>query len=131
MSPATLAERRPLVPPPDGDEKRDEILTCRRALLRLLTRRPNEIVTQADVCDEIGLHVGRGAIGNAAVRLRRDLAIEGVPGPGGGYVLLMPVPTLGLQRCANCASRTVFSECPRARRDEVNLNCKCWGWSHA
>lgn len=106
-----------------------DALTTRRALLRLTERRPNEIVTTADVCGELGYEVGRGAIGNAAVRLRRDIAIEGVPGSGGGYVKLVPMPTLGGERCANCCHREpTTSACERTHWPHVNLNCRCWGW---
>lgn len=110
-----------------SDTLHSDALTTRRALLRLTERRPNEIVTTADVCAELGYEVGRGAIGNAAVRLRRDIAIEGVPGSGGGYVKLVPMPTLGAERCANCRHRN-SSACERTHWPRVNLNCRCWGW---
>jgi|GEM_PF-2273833 len=109
--------------------RHSDALTTRRALLRLTERRPNEIVTTADVCEELGYEVGRGAVGNAAVRLRRDIAIEGMPGSGGGYVKLVPMPTLGAERCANCRHRELgTSACNRTHWPHVGLNCRCWGW---
>jgi hypothetical protein len=102
-------------------------LTTRRALLRLLDRRPNEVIGLADVCDELGRAVVRESVHKAATTLARDLPIESVRGPGGGYVLLRPMPTLGAERCANCEHRTADGWCPRTRR-AVDLNCHCWGW---
>jgi hypothetical protein len=104
-----------------------ESLTSRRALLRLTERRPNEVVTLADICAELGHGITQGALHNVASSLKRDLPIEGVPGHGGGYVKLVPVPTLGPNRCAGCRHRTPLSWCPRTRR-EVGLNCWCWGY---
>jgi hypothetical protein len=125
MTPATTTKRFTI---PPGAHHSD-LLTTRRALLRLTERRPNEIVTTADVCEELGYEVGRGAINNAAVRLRRDVAIEGVPGSGGGYVKLVPMPTLGAERCANCCHRSALtSACTRTHWPHVGLNCRCWGW---
>ena len=134
MSTATLTRPRPLVPPPTGSREHADALTCRRALLRLFMRRPNQIITHADVCAELGHDVGRGGLNNAAAALRRDMPIEGVSRAGGGYVLLVPMPTLGSERCANCSRRTPLSTCRRVRRagqahgTEVGLNCWCWGW---
>lgn len=102
-------------------------LTTRRALLRLMDRRPNEVIGYPDVCEELGRRVVRESIHKAAVSLARDLPIESVRGPGGGYVLLRPLPTLGAERCANCGHRLANSWCSRTRR-EVDLNCRCWGW---
>lgn len=125
MTPATTTKRFTIA----GTAHHSDVLTCRRVLLRLTERRPNEIVTTADVCDELGFEVSRGAINNAAVRLRRDIAIEGVPGSGGGYVKLVPMSTLGGQRCANCRHRQpVTSACDRTHWPRVGLNCRCWGW---
>jgi len=125
MTPATTTKRFTI--PPNAHHS--DLLTTRRVLLRLTERRPNEIITTADVCAELGFEVGRGAINNAAVRLRRDIAIEGVPGSGGGYVKLVPMPTLGAERCANCCHRSpVTSACDRTHWPHVGLNCRCWGW---
>lgn len=131
MTPAATTKR--FATPPNWVAPHSDRLTTRRALLRLTERRPNEIVTTADVCAELGYEVGRGAIGNAAVRLRRDIAIEGVPGSGGGYVKLVPMPTLGAERCANCWHRDPGREpgtsaCDRTHWPRVGLNCRCWGW---
>jgi len=125
VTPATTAKRFF----PSSGTHHSDALTTRRALLRLTERRPNTIVTTADVCEELGYEVGRGAVGNAAVRLRRDIAIEGVPGSGGGYVKLVPMPTLGYERCANCKHRGhVTVACERTHWPRVGLNCRCWGW---
>jgi hypothetical protein len=125
MTPVTQTKRFTIRP----RAHRSELLTTRRALLRLTERRPNEVVTTADVCEELGYEVGRGAVGNAAVRLRQDIAIEGVPGNVGGYVKLVPMPTLGVERCANCRHREpLTSACERTRWPHVGLNCVCWGW---
>jgi len=125
MTPATTAKRFTIPPA----TRHSDALTTRRALLRLTERRPNTIVTTADVREELGYKVGRGAINNAAVRLRRDVAIEGVPGSGGGYVKLVPMPTLGVERCANCRHREpLTSACERTHWPHVGLNCVCWGW---
>lgn len=114
---------------PTGPPARSESLTTRDVLLRLVFRRPNEIITTADVCAELGYEVGRGAIGNAVNRMRKNLPIEGVPGSGGGYVLLFPMLTLGGERCANCAHRTPDGICERIGDVRPNLNARCWGWT--
>jgi len=123
MTPATTTKRFTI--PPNAHHS--DLLTTRRALLRLTERRPNEIVTRSDVCEELGYEVGRAAIANAKTSLRRDVALEGVP--GGGYVKLVPMPTLGAERCANCCHRSALtSACDRTHWPHVGLNCRCWGW---
>lgn len=112
---------------PTGPPARSESLTTKSALLRLATRRPNTIITTADVCAKLGYEVSRGAINNAAKRLRLDMALEGVP--RGGYVLLVPMLTLGAERCANCAHRTPAGICERIGDVRPNLNARCWGWT--
>lgn len=124
MTPATTTKRFTITTTHHSD-----LLTTRRALLRLTERRPNEVVTRADICAELGYEVSRGAIGNAAVHLRCDVAIEGVLGSVGGYVKLVPMMTLGAKRCANCQHREpLTSACERTRWPRVGLNCVCWGW---
>ena len=119
---------RTIILPPEGMRERSDALTTRRALLRLVFRRPNEVINLADICDELGYEVCRTALHNAVNSLRRDLPIEGVTGSGGGYVLLEPTLPLTAERCVNCRHRTLLSSCKRTRRAEVGLNCRCWGW---
>ena len=104
-------------------------LTARRALLRLLTTHPNEVIGHALVCEELGHHVSHAAVHAAAKRLGRDMAIESVLGTGGGYIHLVPVLSLGRERCCNCASRTPFSTCQRLGGRPVKANHRCWGWT--
>ena len=131
--PAVLATPGPFIGPPPGMQERTDRLTARRALLRLTDARPNELITYADVCAELGHEVSRSTVCLAATSgpsaLSRDLPIEGVVGTGGGYVKRQPMPTLAAERCVNCAHRTPLSTCTRLKGRPVGLNCRCWGWS--
>ena len=106
-------------------------LTARRALLRLLTAHPNEVIGHRRVCDELGHHVSHAAVHAASKRLGRDMAIESLHGTGGGYVHLMPVLSLGRERCCTCASHTLLGTCKRLSGRPVQPNERCWGWTHA
>lgn len=106
--------------------------TARRALLYLLTTRPNEVVTKADVCEALGFEVTAQAVSNAAGLLRSGdlgLAITSRGGSRGGYVLLVPVPARGAKRCANCRSRSRRGTCSVLRDQSTGLNDWCGGWS--
>lgn len=126
--PVSLTEARragPVITPPDGYLEREQALTTRRALLRLLTQAPNTVVTRADVCRELGRVVGRVAVSTAAKRLRRDMAIEAVP--GGGYVYLVPVPASGEDCCDTCGA-CAYLGCLRLHGRPVDGREWCWGW---
>lgn len=118
--------RRPLVPPPAGHETRTARLTARRALLRLLTRYPNRIVTHAEVEAEVGEPVSHRALSNAATSLRADIAIRTKAGPGGGYVLCIPEWSTSLStRCNTCEHFTVLGHCRELDREVLNWQ-RCW-----
>jgi hypothetical protein len=101
-------------------------LTARRVLLRLLTRRPNVVVTYTQVRAELGTDIGHAAVSNAAMKLRRDMNVESLIGAGGGYVLLAAVPAPGKDSCRNCANRTHYYWCKRLHMD-VGPGEWCWG----
>ena len=103
-------------------------LTARRALLRLLTAHPNEVIGHRRVCDELGHHVSHAAVHAASKRLGRDMAIESLHGTGGGYVHLMPVLSLGRERCCTCASWDAGT-CRRLEGRPVKANQRCFGWT--
>ena len=63
----------PIISPPPGHAERVKRLSAKRALLRLLTRNPNRIVTHAEVEAEVGEAVSKGAVSQAATALRKIL----------------------------------------------------------
>jgi len=104
----------------------DTVTTC-RALLRLLVAYPNASVTVADVSCELGRQASRQAVHQAAQRLRRDLPIESIHSPRGGYVLLQPISAYGTDSCESCSCyRRDFC---RLLRRYVGRRQWCWGWS--
>lgn len=131
-----MAARSALIEPPAGKLEYDAYLNAARVVRYLLTNRPNEVVTHADVCEALGYEVTPQAVCNAVGRLTRGsygLPIITNRRAGGGHILLVPVLTLGRERCANCSSRTPLSVCrlisrPRYARI-VNPNQWCRGWS--
>lgn len=111
-------------------------LTSTKVLRHLLSNRPNQIVTTGDVCDALGYRITPQAISNAVGKLTGGaygLPIIANHGPGGGYILLVPVLTLGAERCANCSHRDPRSVCELMSRPRyariVGLNEWCQGWS--
>ena len=124
MNPPTdvtfVAKRNPAV----------DILSTRRALLRLFTTRPNEVVTHEDVCKALSRNVSGAAVHNAVTTLRRDMVIESRLGSGGGYVHLVPVPTIGLRRCVFCCYRDGEGLCEKTGQI-VGPNMVCGGWKEA
>ena len=119
-----------------GHDGCSDRLTSTKVLRHLLSNRPNQIVTTGDVCDALGYRVTPQAISNAVGKLTGGtygLPVIANHGPGGGYILLVPVLTLGPERCANCAHRAPLSVCRLTSRPRytriVNLNEWCRGWS--
>jgi hypothetical protein len=117
----------PIIPPPPGHADRIKRLSAKRALLRLLTRNPNTIVTHAEVEAEVGGPVSAGAVSNAATALRVDIAVRSKAGPGGGYVLLVPVDGYR-ECCVDCRHRTALSHCRELDREVTGIEW-CWGWT--
>jgi hypothetical protein len=130
----------PPIAPPRGAREHEDVLTTRRALLRLFHDHPNELVTRAMIHEEMGHEVSDQAVWLVVRSLRRDWTIESVTGPGGGYVSLQPILTLGRKRCCTCSHRTSLSTCAHVRVPlgldgerrpvEALPNRGCWGWDH-
>lgn len=125
-----------IVSPPAGKAERERQASSTQVLRHLLTNRPNQVVRHADVCEALGYPVTPQAVCNAARRL--SSGPYGMPiithhGAGGGHILLVPVLTLGSERCANCVQRTPLSVCKLTSRPRytrlVKLNEWCRGWS--
>ncbi len=105
--------------------------TSAQVLRFLLAMRPNRVVTCEDVCGALGYKITAQAVSNTVAKLKRGrwgLPIVAHHGRGGGYILLVPVLTLGSERCANCASRGRDSKCSTLRGEAVDLNSWCRGW---
>lgn len=119
------AESQPLITPPDGYREREEALTTRRALLRLLTSSPNRVVTHAEVCAELGRIVSPKATSKAAISLRRDMPIEAFA--SGGYMFLLPVPAHGPDTCETCAAHAYLG-CRRLGCRPVADGDWCGAW---
>ncbi len=119
-----------------GRDHCSDRLTSTKVLRYLLSNRPNQVVTCEDVCDALGYRITPQAISNAIGKLQAGacgLPVIANHGTGGGYILLVPVLTLGPERCVNCGHRTPLSVCkltsrPRCTRF-VGLNEWCKGWS--
>lgn len=114
-----------LITPPDGYLEREQALTTRRALLRLLTASPNTVVKRDDVCLELGREVTSQTIAGAVRRLRRDMAVIGLP--AGGYMYIVPVPATGAGCCATCAAHAYLG-CRRLGCRPVESREWCGAW---
>ena len=127
MSPALLQT-------PDGYDATRHAAHASRVLRYLLTTYPNQVVAHRDVCEVLGYEVTPQATSNAATRLRAGafgLNIVARAGKGGGYVLQVPVPAAGRQRCATCAACSLIGTCKRLKGRPVEPGEWCWSWSCA
>lgn len=125
-----------IIAPPAGKAEQERRASSTQVLRHLLSNRPNQVVTHADVCEALGYAITPQAVCNAARSLRSGpfgMPIVTHHGPGGGHILLVPVLTLGRERCLNCASRTPLGACRLTSRPRcprlVDLNEWCKGWS--
>jgi hypothetical protein len=105
--------------------------TAGRALLQLLTARPNTWTSSADVIDLLGRSVSEQAVSNAAGRLRRGrLGLAIVGRPGRGYMLLVPEQSSGPERCEVCRLMSPLETCchEAMRGRPVEPGQWCGGW---
>ena len=101
-------------------------LTTQRALLRLLTESPNEVVTRHEVCAELGHEVSRNAVSKAARRLALVMPIDGIMGRSGGYRYLVVVRGEDGHVCGTCARYGRYGVCKRLKR-RVSITHSCGG----
>jgi hypothetical protein len=122
-----------VIAPPVGHEAREQNLSARRALLRVLTRNPNRIVSHHEVEVEAGRPLSHPSVSMAAKSLGRDMAIRARGGPGGGYALVVPVrASVGewSETCRSCAYQTPLGHCRELDR-ETDEAAWCLGWTNA
>lgn len=115
---------------PAGYVATDKASHASAVLRYLLTTYPNQTISHEDVVEILGYRVGRTATSNAANRLRRGpfgLNIASRGGPGGGYVLLVPVFALGKESCASCSAYR-RGVCRRLKGREVHASDWCAGY---
>ena len=116
---------------PEGYDATREVARASDVLHYLLTAYPNTVVTAETVAEVLGRPVSAQAVSSAAKRLRerRGRFAPNVHSQRGlGYVLLVPVPATGEDRCGTCRHRSVIGTCTRLKGRPVEDAETCWGW---
>jgi hypothetical protein len=105
--------------------------TIEMALYRLLTTRPNEVVTYYDVCRQFDHDVSRNSCWAAYANLRqRSPILSRMPRQGelGGWVLCVPMTSDGPCSCASpCRNRTDSGTCS-VTKAVAHDGDWCGGW---